>query len=159
MPENFIRNLQLLSPQNPPMSRKQHILSRSASTAKPICPSGVYARHRGQNGYVYDAGADVHNHANSRLAAKTHGEDCGSTVKTYKTPENTRFQRACPRMIQYDQPSLCASYRVAAATRFTISATAFHFFRMAGFFANFAGIFPLCFMKSMNVSAKSSRVG
>ena len=49
-------------------------------------------------------------------------------------------------------------YRVPVATRFTISATAFHFFRIAGFFANLAGISPLCFMKSMNVSAKSSRV-
>ena len=36
-------------------------------------------------------------------------------------------------------------YRFAAATRFTISATAFHFLRMTGRFANFAGIFPLCF--------------
>ena len=36
-------------------------------------------------------------------------------------------------------------YRFAAATRFTISAMAFHFFRMTGRFANFAGIFPLCF--------------
>ena len=47
---------------------------------------------------------------------------------------------------------------VAAATRFTISATAFHFFRIAGFLANFAGILPLCFTKSINVSAKSSCV-
>lgn len=36
-------------------------------------------------------------------------------------------------------------YRFPAATRFTISATAFHFFRMTGRFANLAGIFPLCF--------------
>ena len=49
-------------------------------------------------------------------------------------------------------------YRFAAATRFTISATTFHFFRMTGRFANFAGIFPLCFTKSMTVSAKSSCV-
>ena len=49
-----------------------------------------------------------------------------------------------------------ACYHFAAATRRTISATAFHFFRIAGFFANMAGTFPLCFMKSMNVSAKSS---
>jgi len=33
-------------------------------------------------------------------------------------------------------------YRFAAATRFTISATAFHFFRMTGRFANLAGILP-----------------
>ena len=33
-------------------------------------------------------------------------------------------------------------YRFPAATRFTISATAFHFFRMTGRFANFAGIIP-----------------
>ena len=52
-----------------------------------------------------------------------------------------------------------ARYRFAAATRFTISATAFHFFRMTGRFTNFAGIFPLCFTKNMKVSAKSSRVG
>lgn len=39
----------------------------------------------------------------------------------------------------------CNCYRFAAATRFTISATAFHFFRMTGRFANLAGIFPLCF--------------
>ena len=49
-------------------------------------------------------------------------------------------------------------YRFAAATRFTISATAFHFFRMTDRFANLAGIFPLCFTKSMKVSAKSSCV-
>ena len=36
-------------------------------------------------------------------------------------------------------------YRFAAATRRTISATAFHFYRMTGRFANLAGIFPLCF--------------
>ena len=36
-------------------------------------------------------------------------------------------------------------YRFAAATRFTISSTAFHVFRMTGRFANLAGIFPLCF--------------
>ena len=47
-------------------------------------------------------------------------------------------------------------YRFAAATRFTISATAFHFFRMTGRFANFAGSLPLCFTKNIKVSAKSS---
>ena len=36
-----------------------------------------------------------------------------------------------------------ARYRFAAATRFTISATAFHFFRMTGRFANLAGISPI----------------
>ena len=39
----------------------------------------------------------------------------------------------------------CNYYRCAAATRFTISATALHFFRMMVRFANLAGIFPLCF--------------
>ena len=55
-------------------------------------------------------------------------------------------------------PRSSPDYRVAAATRFMISATAFHFFRTGGIFANFAGIFPLCFTKSMKVSAKSSCV-
>lgn len=55
-------------------------------------------------------------------------------------------------------PRMSPNHRVAAAMRFTISATAFHFFRMAGFLANRAGIFPLCFTKSMKVSAKSSCV-
>lgn len=36
----------------------------------------------------------------------------------------------------------CNSYRFAAATCFTISATAFHFFRMTGRFANFTEISP-----------------
>ena len=37
-------------------------------------------------------------------------------------------------------PPRARRHHVAAATRFTISANAFHFFRIAGFLANFAGI-------------------
>ena len=55
-------------------------------------------------------------------------------------------------------PSLVSRQTLPAATRFTISATASHFIRIEGFFANRAGSFPLCFAKNMNVSAKSSCV-
>ena len=53
---------------------------------------------------------------------------------------------------------LVPNHLAAAATAFTIVATARHFIRIAGSRANFAGIFPLCFTKSMNVSAKASGV-
>ena len=43
---------------------------------------------------------------------------------------------------------LCTRYRFAAATRFTISATDFHFFRMMGRFANLTEMpFPLIYPK------------